>query len=116
MHVLVDLPAVRPARLAERLAMQDLNEYVRDLREPLRGARREWRRDGVRLVLRLDVRAIARLADVIRETADAFPFWSFRLLADPPSCRREVTGCGRAAELARAAFGEHAAQSPGRLR
>ena len=109
MHVLVDLPAVRPARLAERLVVEDLNEYVRELRAPLRGARREPRQDGVRLVLRLDVRAIARLADLIRETADAFPFWSFRLLADPPACWLEVTGSGRAGELARAVFGELAA-------
>ena len=109
MHVLVDLPAVRPARLAERLAAQTLGDYVRDLHEALRGARRERCSDGVRLVLRLDVRAIARLADLVRETADAFPFWSFRLLADPPACRLEVTGSGRAGDLARAVFGELAA-------
>jgi hypothetical protein len=109
MHVLVDLPAVRPARLAERLAAQTIGEHVRDLREALRGARREWCSDGVRLVLRLEVRAIARLADLVREAADAFPFWNFRLLADPPACWLEVTGSGRAGELARVLFGELAA-------
>ena len=58
----------------------------------------------MRLVQRLDIRAIARLADLVREAADAFPFWSFRLLADPPECWLEVSGPGRAGELARAVF------------
>ncbi len=107
--VVVDLPAVRPPRLAERLAAEDLTEHVRDLRDPLRGARSEPRPDGVRLVLWLDVRGLARLADLVRETADAFPFWSFRLLADLPACCLEVTAPGRAGELARAVFSELAA-------
>jgi len=108
MHVVVDLPAVRPARLAEHVGMDELNERVRDLREPLHDARREPRDDGVRLVLRLDVRGIARLADLVREAADSVPFWSFRLLADPPACWLEVTGRGRAGALARSVFGEPA--------
>jgi hypothetical protein len=105
-HVVVDLPAVRPGKLAAHLAAEDLTEHVRELRDPLRGARGESRPDGIRLVLRLDVRALAHLADLVREAADAFPFWSFRLLADPPECWLEVTGPGRAGELARAVFQE----------
>jgi MerR family transcriptional regulator, copper efflux regulator len=105
-HVIVDLPAVRPARLAERVAVDELMEHVRDFRELLRGARRERLDDGVRLSLHLDVRTIARLADLVRAEADVFPFWSFRLLAAPPECVLEIGGEGRAGELARAVFGE----------
>ena len=105
MHVVVDLPAVRPARLAARIRAEDLHEHVAALREPLRGASRTVLADGVRLVLRHDAGTIARLADLVRGAADAFPFWSFRLLADPPACWLEVTGTGRAGELARAVFG-----------
>ena len=72
----------------------------------LRGARAEPLADGVRLVLRLDVRALARLADLVRAAADALPFFGFRLLAEPPACWLEVTGTGRAAEIARTVFGE----------
>jgi len=104
--VIVDLPAVRPARLAERVTVDELMEHVRDLRELLRGARRERLDDGVRLSLRLDVRTIARLADLVRADADVLPFWSFRLLAAPPECVLEIGGEGRAGELARAVFGE----------
>lgn len=105
MHVVVDLPAVRPARLANELAVEDLTNDVRELRALLRGAGTERLSRGVALVLRLDVPAIAQLADAVRAEADAHPFWSFRLLADPPACRLEVTGDGRAGELARAVFG-----------
>ncbi len=75
MNVLVDLPPVRPGRLA----------------------------DGV---VHMDVRGIARLADLVRGEADALPFFGFRLLAEPPACWLEVTGTGRAAEIARTVFGE----------
>ena len=104
--MIVDLPAVRPARLAERIALDDVMEHVRDFRELLRGARRERLDDGIRLSLRLDVRTIARLADVVRAEADVFPFRRFRLLAAPPECVLEIGGKGRAGELARAVFGE----------
>jgi len=52
------------------------------------------------------VRAIARLADLVRADADLLPFFGFRLLVDPPACWLEITGAGRAGEIARAAFGE----------
>jgi hypothetical protein len=105
-HVVVDLPAVRPARLARTLVVEDLTDDVRELRGLLRGARSEKLPRGVALVVRLEVPEIAQLADAVRAEADAHPFWSFRLLADPPACRLEVTGDGRAGELARAVFGE----------
>ena len=103
MNVIADLPAVRPGRLADGV---DLAAQVRELLPVLRGARAEQLPDGVRLVLRLDVRAIARLADLVRAEADALPFFGFRLLAEPPACWLEVTGAGRAGEIARALFGE----------
>ena len=106
MTEIVHLPAIRPARLAERLAFDDLAAHVRHLREPLRGARVEHLADGVRLVLALDVAAIARVANLVRGEADALPFWTFRILADPPTCWLEVTGTGRAGGLARAVFEE----------
>ena len=106
MHVIVDLPAVRPGRLAEGVAAADLAEHVRALRTVLRGARAEPLPEGVRLVLTMDVREIARLADLVRTEADALPFFGFRVVADPPACWLEVTGAGRAAEIARAVFGE----------
>ena len=46
-----------------------------------------------------------KLAERWRRKGYGFPFWSFRLLADPPACRLEVTGTGRAGELARTVFG-----------
>ncbi len=104
--VFVDLKAIRPGRLAGGLAAEDLSGHVRELRELLRGATVEPLPAGVRLVLRHDVRTIARLAELVRAEADALPFWSFRVLADPPACWLEVTGTGRAAEMARAVFGE----------
>jgi hypothetical protein len=105
-NVLVDLPAVRPGRLADGLSAADLAEHVRSFRAELRGARAEPLADGVRLVLRLDVRAIARLADLVRAEADTLPFFAFRVLAEPPACWLEVTGTARAGEIARAVFGE----------
>lgn len=105
MTVVVDLPAVRPARLAETVVAEDLTERVRDFRALLRDARAEHVPRGVRLVLRLDVHTIARLADLVRAEADTMPYWTFRLLADPPACWLEVSGEGRAGELARAVFG-----------
>ena len=105
MRVVVDLPAVRPGRFARTLADADLDEHVRDFRVYLRGARCEPLPEGVGLDVRLDVGALAALADVVRAEADALPFFSFRLLAEPPACRLEVTGTGPAAEMARAIFG-----------
>lgn len=101
----VDLPAIRPGRLSEGLITGDLGEEVRDFRDLLRGARVEPLPDGVRLVLQLDVPTLARLADLVRAEANERPFWSFRLLADPPEAWLEVTGTGRAGEMARAVFG-----------
>ena len=106
MNVIVDLPAVRPGRLADGVAAADLSEHVRAFRAVLHGACAEPLPDGVRLVLRLDVRGIARLADLVRAEADALPFFGFRLLAEPPACWLEVTGAGRGGEIARAVFGE----------
>jgi hypothetical protein len=105
-NVIVDLPAVRPGRLAGGVATADLAEHVRELRAVLRDARAEPLPAGVRLVLSLDVRGIAGLADLVRAEADALPFFDFRVLADPPVCWLEVTGTGRAAELARTVFGK----------
>jgi hypothetical protein len=103
--VLVDLPPVRPGRLADGLAAADMAEHVRAFRDALRGARTEPLADGVRLVLRLEVRAIARLADLVRAEADTLPFFGFRVLAEPPACWLEVTGTARAGEVARAVLG-----------
>ena len=76
-NLLVDMPAVRPGRLAGSLAARDLSAEV--------------------------------AAELVRAEADALPFFSFRLLADPPRCRLEVTGTGPAAAAARAMFREMAA-------
>lgn len=105
----VDLPAVRPGRRADTLVATNLEAEVHALRDHVRGARVEPLPAGVRLVVRRDVEAIARLAEVVRADADALPFWSFRLLADPPLCWLEVTGTGQAAVLARAVFAALAA-------
>jgi hypothetical protein len=107
--VFVDLPAIRPARLCGVLAAADLTEHVRGFRTLLRGARVEAMVSGVRLVVQLDLRALARVADEVRATADTLPFFAFRVLAEPPECWLEVTGEGRAADLARAVFAELAA-------
>jgi hypothetical protein len=104
--VFVDVSAVRPGRLADALSVDDLTREARDFRDHLRGARVEPLPDGVRLVVRLDVRSLARLADLVRAEANERPFWSFRLLADPPETWLEVRGTGRAGDIARAVFGE----------
>jgi hypothetical protein len=106
MTEIVHFRAIRPARLAERVPLDDLTAHVRDFHAVLRSARVEPLPGGVRLVLALDPHAIARLADVVRGGADALPFWTFRLLADPPACWLEVSGAGRAGVLARAVFEE----------
>lgn len=104
MDRIVDLPAVRPARLAARLADDPLPEAGRELRPYLRNAHREDLPRGLRLVLCLEPVEIAGLADVVRQLADEWPFLSFRLLADPPACWLEVEGTGQAAGIARAVF------------
>ena len=108
-NLLVNMPAVRPGRLARSLAARDLSEEVRELRSHLRGARCETIDGGVRLEFALDVETLALFAELVRAEADALPFFSFRLLADPPRCRLEVTGTGPAAAAARAMFREMAA-------
>jgi len=107
--LLVDMPAVRPGRLARGLAARDLSEEIRALREHLRGARCAPIDGGLRLDFALDVEALAAFAELVRAEADTLPFFTFRLLADPPRCRLEVTGTGPAAAAARAMFREIAA-------
>ena len=109
MNLLVDMPAVRPGRLARSLVKRDLSDEIRDLRTHLRGARCETIDGGVRLEFALDVEALASFAELVRAEADTLPFFTFRLLADPPRCRLEVTGTGPAAAAARAMFHEIAA-------
>jgi hypothetical protein len=104
--VLVDLPAVRPGRLAERVTAAGATEPVRALRTYLRGAAISDVPDGVRLRFRLGTLDIARLADEIRTLANEWPFLSFRLMTEPPDCVLEVTGTGAATGMARAVFGE----------
>jgi hypothetical protein len=106
MHVIVDLPAVRTGRLAAALTNDALDEPVRTLRPYLRGAQRTSIRGGVRIAVELDALGIAALADEVRALANVWPFFTFRLLADPPACALEVTGTGAAAAVARAVFGE----------
>jgi hypothetical protein len=105
-ETIVNLPAVRPGRLAAKLLSASLLDETRELRPLLRGARTEELPEGLRLVLRLDVRTLAQLAEVIRDLADHWPFLSFRLLASPPACWLEVEGTGEATAVARAVFGE----------
>jgi hypothetical protein len=104
--VLVDLPAVRPGRLAERVSAEGAAEPTRTLRGFLRGAAVTEIADGVRLSFDLEPLDIARLADEIRALADEWPFLSFRMLTEPPACRLDVTGTGVAAGMARAVFME----------
>ena len=106
MTVLVDLPAVRPGRLAERVSAEGATEPVRALRGFLRGATVADIPEGVRLRFRLDVIDIARLADEIRSLANEWPFLSFRMLTEPPDCTLDVTGTGAAVGMARAVFAE----------
>jgi hypothetical protein len=106
MHVIVDLPAVRGGHLAATLTVDALDEPVRSLRPYLRGAQSTPIPDGVRIALELETLEIAALADELRGLANTWPFFTFRLLADPPSCVLEVTGTGPAADVARAVFGE----------
>jgi hypothetical protein len=82
---------------------------VRELRGHLRGARCETIADGVRLEFSLDVEGLAAFAELVRAEADTLPFFTFRLMADPPRCRLEVTGTGPAAAAAQAMFREIAA-------
>jgi len=114
--VFVDLPAVRSGRLAGALDAADVGTQVRAFRGHVLRALVELLPAGVRLVVRRDIEAIARLAEVVRTEADAFPFWSFRLLADTPVCWLEVTGTGRAGELAQAVFGRPETSVSGRDR
>jgi len=104
--VIVDLPAVRPGRLATRLSVQASTEPVRALRVYLRRATVTEIPEGVRLGVRLEALDIAGLADEIRGLANEWPFLSFRLFADPPECALEVTGTGAASGMARTVFGE----------
>ena len=107
MTVLVDLPAVRPGRLAERVSAEAAAEPVRALRAYLRGAEVDEIEDGVRLRFRIEAAIdIARLADEIRTLANEWPFLSFLMLSDPPDCSLDVTGTGAAAGMARAVFAE----------
>src|SRR5688572_3083410 len=103
------MPAMRPGRLARSLVKRDLSDEIRDLRIHLRGARCHAIDGGVRLDFALDVEALASFAELVRAEADTLPFFTFRLLADPPRCRLEVTGTGPAAAAARAMFREIAA-------
>jgi hypothetical protein len=104
--VLVDLPAVRPGRLAERVTAAGATEPVRALRSFLRGATATDIPDGVRLRVSLEILDIARLADEIRSLANEWPFLSFRMSTEPPDCLLDVTGTGAATGMARAVFAE----------
>jgi hypothetical protein len=104
--VVVDMPAVRPGRLAHRLSAEAAVEPVRSLRTYLRGATVTDLANGVRLEMALSTIDIAALADEVRALANEWPFLSFRLLAEPPDCALEVTGAGPAGGVARAVFAE----------
>lgn len=106
MHVVFDLPAVRPGRLAVRLLQTSLAEPTRDLRRHLRGATVRLVPDGIDLETTLDMVSLAELADVVRSLANEWPWLSFRMLADPPACRLEVRGTGPAIEVAQTVFEE----------
>ncbi len=106
MDVIVDLPAVRPGRLARTLADLPLADEARALRAYLRGARAEDIPEGVRLAFGLAVIDLASLAQLVRQLADRWPFLGFRLWAEPPHCRLDVLGTGPAADVARAVFRE----------
>lgn len=106
MTVLVDLPAVRPGRLAARISAEDAAEPVRALRAFLRGATVVEIPDGLELRFRLATMDISRLADEIRSLANEWPFLTFFMSTDPPDCALAVTGTGAAAGMARAVFTE----------
>ena len=110
MDVIVDLPAVRPGRLARVLGDLPLPDEARAMRPYLRGARAEDVPAGVRLVFVLEVIDLAALAQLVRALADRWPFLSFRLAAEPPRCRLDVEGNGDAADVARAVFRELASE------
>ena len=109
MTTLVDLPAVRPGRLAARLVDAPLQDEARALRTYLRGAEISELPEGVRLAVRVEVPELAALAEVVRALADQWPFFCFRLRAEPPVAWLEVEGMGPAIGVARAVFGELAA-------
>jgi hypothetical protein len=104
--VLIDLRAVRPGRLAERVSAAGAAEPVRALRTYLRGAAVTDIPDGIRLHFRLEIMDIARLADEIRALANEWPFLSFLMSTDPPDCTLDVTGTGAAIGMARTVFAE----------
>jgi hypothetical protein len=104
--VIVDLPAVRPARLARTLIDEPLADEARQLRAYVRGARAADLPGGVRLAFELEPIELAALAHLVRQLADRWPFLSFRLSAAPPLCHLEVSGRDGAVEVARAVFRE----------
>jgi hypothetical protein len=104
--VLIDLRAVRPGRLAERVSAAGATEPVRALRSYLRGATVTDIPDGIRLHFRLEILDIAGLADEIRALANEWPFLSFLMSTDPPDCTLDVTGTGAAVGMARTVFAE----------
>jgi hypothetical protein len=106
MDVIVDLPAVRPGRLARTLADEPLPEEGHALRPYLRGAQVEFLPRGVRLAFALELVDLATLAQLVRQLADRWPFLSFRLATEPPRCRLDVEGMDAAADVARAVFRE----------
>ena len=106
MHVIVDLPAVRPGRLARSLADVPLADEARELRAYLRGARAEDLPRGVRLAFQLELIDLAAFAQLVRQLADRWPFLSFRLAAEPPLCLLDVEGQEGASDVARAVFRE----------
>jgi hypothetical protein len=102
----VDLRAVRPARLAATLLDGPRLSAGRPLRPYLRGAVVEELADGVRLRVQLGLVEIAALAELVRDLADQWPFLDFRLLEAAPACWLEVRGQAEAADVARAVFAE----------
>jgi hypothetical protein len=106
MDVIVDLPAVRPGRLARTLADAPLADEAREIRTYLRGARAEDLPAGIRLAFQLDLIDLAAFAQLVRQLADRWPFLSFRLATEPPRCLLDVEGHDAAADVARAVFRE----------
>ncbi len=106
MDVIVDLPAVRPGRLARALVDLPLADEARALRPFLRGAQAIDLPRGVRLAFDLELVDLAACAQVVRALADRWPFLGFRLAAAPPACRLDVEGTGSAVDVARAVFRE----------